>query len=109
LAIVLVQKGADRAIYDQQSIEASCMTEAAIAAFRNTNKELYRDAAYESFKGFLGKNLKGLHGGTIQKPEVAVDGITPHGLNLKKRRSQRSLSSSPPKLRNIKANTKKTI
>ena len=77
------KKGANRAIYDQQSIEASCMTEAAIAAFRNTNKELYRDAAYESFKWFLGKNLKGL---MVYNPETGgcCDGITSQGLNLNK-------------------------
>jgi len=39
----------DRAVYDQQSIEASCTTEAAIAAFRNTS-EVYYEAAYEAFE-----------------------------------------------------------
>jgi hypothetical protein len=40
----------DRAVYDQQSIEASCTTEAAIAAFRNTSEEVYYEAAYEAFE-----------------------------------------------------------
>src|SRR5450756_1127852 len=51
-------KGSDRAVYDQQSIEASCTTEAAIAAFRNTSEEVYHEAAYEAFEWFLGGNLK---------------------------------------------------
>ena len=48
------RKGSNRAIYDQQSVEASCTTEAAIAAFRNTNEEVYLKAAYDAFEWFFG-------------------------------------------------------
>ncbi|MGD0204764.1 MAG: glycosyltransferase [Candidatus Bathyarchaeia archaeon] len=77
------RKGSDRALYDQQSIEASCTTEAAIAAFRNTSEEVYLEAAYEAFEWFLGGNLKGL---TLYDPEngSCCDAITPQGLNLNK-------------------------
>lgn len=77
------KKGAERAIYDQQSIEASCMTEVAIAAFRNTRNELYRNAAYEAFGWFLGRNVKGL---SVYDPETGgcCDAMTPQGLNLNK-------------------------
>ena len=77
------RKGSDRAIYDQQSIEASCTTEAAIAAFRNTGEQVYLDKAYEAFEWFLGGNLKGL---MLYDPEngSCCDGITPKGLNLNK-------------------------
>ena len=78
-----IKKDLTRAIYDQQSVEASCTTEAAIAAFRNTGEEAYLQAAYEAFEWFLGGNLKGL---TLYDPEngSCCDGITPQGLNLNK-------------------------
>ena len=62
---------------------ASCTTEAAIAAFRNTSEEAYLKAAYDAFEWFLGGNLKGL---TVYDPEngSCCDGITPEGLNLNK-------------------------
>jgi hypothetical protein len=77
------RKGSNRAIYDQQTIEASCTTEAAIAAFRNTQEEAYRKAAYDAFGWFFGRNLKGA---MLYDPKngSCCDGITPHGLNLNK-------------------------
>lgn len=77
------RKGSNRAIYDQQTIEASCTTEAAIAAFRNTQEEAYRKAAYDAFGWFFGRNLKGV---ILYDPKngSCCDGITPHGLNLNK-------------------------
>lgn len=77
------RKGSNRAIYDQQTIEASCTTEAAIAAFRNTQEEAYRKAAYDAFGWFFGRNLKGV---MLYDPKngSCCDGITPHGLNLNK-------------------------
>jgi len=77
------RKGSDRSIYDQQPVEASCTTEAAIAAYRNTSEETYLKAAYEAFEWFLGGNLKGL---MLYDPEngSCCDGITPQGLNLNK-------------------------
>ena len=77
------KKGSERAIYDQQSVEASCTIEAAIAAFRNTGEEIYLQEAYNAFEWFFGRNLKGL---TLYDPEngSCCDGITPQGLNLNK-------------------------
>jgi hypothetical protein len=75
------KKGYKRAIYDQQPVEASCTTEAAIAAFRNTKEEVFRKAAYDAFEWFLGKNLKGM---VLYDPKngSCCDGITLEGLNL---------------------------
>jgi hypothetical protein len=77
------KRGHERAIYDQQPIEASCMIDAAIAAFQNTNNEVYLNAAYDAFKWFLGGNLKGL---VLVNPGngSCCDGLTPQGLNLNK-------------------------
>jgi hypothetical protein len=77
------KRGSNRAIYDQQPVEAACTIEAAIAAFRNTNEQVYLQAAYEAFEWFLGGNLKGL---TLYDTEngSCCDGITPQGLNQNK-------------------------
>jgi hypothetical protein len=77
------KKGSNRALYDQQSIEASCTTDAAIAAFRKTREGVYLEAAYAAFEWFMGGNLQGL---TLYDPEngSCCDGLTPHGLNLNK-------------------------
>ena len=77
------RRGSDRAIYDQQPVEASCTTEAAIAAFKNTKERDYLKAAHNAFDWFLGGNLKGL---MLYDPEngSCCDGITPEGLNLNK-------------------------
>ena len=75
------KKGEKRAMYDQQSVEAAVMTEAAISAFRETCDNNYRLAALAIFNWFLGKNTLKLavynsdNGG-------CYDGITPKGLNL---------------------------
>lgn len=75
------RKGEERAIYDQQPIEASCMVEAALAAFRVTRDDRYRTAAQTIFDWFFGKNSQGV---TIYNSETGGchDGITPQGLNL---------------------------
>jgi hypothetical protein len=77
------ERGSNRAIYDQQPVEAACTIEAAIAAYRNTNEQVYLQAAYDAFEWFLGGNLKGL---TLYDPEngSCCDGITPEGLNQNK-------------------------
>lgn len=75
------RKGRERAMYDQQSIEASCMVEAALAAFRVTGDEEYRRTAQDIFDWFLGKNSQGV---VVYNMETGgcYDGITPRGLNL---------------------------
>jgi hypothetical protein len=77
------RKGSHRAIYDQQSIEASCMTEAAISAFKTTEKDEYFEASSNAFNWFLGGNLKGL---MVYDPESGgcCDGLNPEGLNRNK-------------------------
>jgi hypothetical protein len=77
------RKGSDRALYDQQSIEASCTTEAALSAFKITRKVVYREAAFNAFSWFFGKNLQGV---ILYNEEEGscCDGITPEGLNLNK-------------------------
>jgi hypothetical protein len=77
------ERGSNRAIYDQQPVEACCTTEAAIAAFRNTNEQAYLKAAYEAFEWFMGGNLKGLPL-YDQENGSCCDGITPQGLNQNK-------------------------
>lgn len=75
------KKSGERAMYDQQSIEASCMVEAALVAFRVTGDEKYRRTAQDIFDWFLGKNSQGV---VVYNMETGgcYDGITPRGLNL---------------------------
>jgi hypothetical protein len=75
------KRNGERALFDQQSVEASCMVEAALAASRGTGDDEYRETAYSIFDWFLGKNCKGL---MIYNPKNGgcYDGITSHGLNL---------------------------
>ncbi|MCK5592758.1 glycoside hydrolase family 88 protein, partial [Candidatus Bathyarchaeota archaeon] len=75
------RKGRERAMYDQQPIEASCMVEAALDAFQMTGDEKYRRTAQDVFDWFLGKNSQGV---VVYNPDTGgcYDGITPQGLNL---------------------------
>jgi hypothetical protein len=75
------RKDGERAIYDQQSLEAACMVDATLAAFKSTNEEKYCKAAYDIFNWFLGRNSAEL---MVYNPETSGchDGITPSGLNL---------------------------
>ncbi len=70
-----------KALFDQQSVEASCMVEAALAACYATGNKKYRETAYSVFNWFLGKNCKDA---MIYNPENGgcYDGITSHGLNM---------------------------
>lgn len=74
-------KGGKKPLYDQQPIEASCMVEAAVTAFRVTSGEKYVDVAKRAFNWFTGKNTDG-----VRLYESATgacfDGITPQGVNL---------------------------
>ncbi|TFG08716.1 glycosyltransferase [Candidatus Thorarchaeota archaeon] len=74
------KRGGERELYDQQPIEASCMVEAASAAFQATGKERYSKIAWIAFDWFLGKNSKNI---MVYNPETGgcYDGITPEGLN----------------------------
>ncbi len=75
------KKGESRAVYDQQSVEASCMAETALAAFRATRNRHFRTTARTIFAWFLGNNTQGL---SVYNPNTGgcYDGITSKGLNL---------------------------
>ena len=75
------KKGEKRAKYDQQSVEAAVMTEAATSAFRETGDTNYRSTALAIFDWFLGKNTLKL---AVHNSENGgcYDGLTPNGLNL---------------------------
>jgi uncharacterized protein YyaL (SSP411 family) len=75
------RKHAKKAIYDQQAIEASCMVEAAAAAYRVTGQQRYLASARKIFGWFLGKNLKkvAVYDGQTGS---CYDGLTPEGANL---------------------------
>jgi hypothetical protein len=75
------KKGGLKAMYDQQSVEASCMTETALAAFRATHNSNFRTTAQTIFAWFFGKNTQGIR---VYNPNTGAchDGITPRGLNL---------------------------
>ena len=75
------RKDGTRALFDQQSVEAACMVEAAMAAYAATGDHDYRRTAYQTFDWFLGSNCmkvmvyNSTNGG-------CYDGITSQGLNL---------------------------
>ena len=74
------KRGGMKALYDQQPLEASCMTEAASIAFQVTGKKMYYEMAWTAFAWFLGKNSKGV---IVYNPATggAYDGISARGLN----------------------------
>lgn len=73
-------KNAEKAIYDQQPIEASCTVEALIEAYNSTNSHSYVEYALQCFKWYHGSNIKGVE---VFDPQTSTcfDGITPKGLN----------------------------
>jgi hypothetical protein len=70
----------ERALYDQQPIEASCMVEAASTAFQVTGREIYSRIAFTAFSWFMGTNSKNV---VVYNAVTGGchDGITPEGLN----------------------------
>jgi hypothetical protein len=77
------KRGFERAIYDQQPIEAACTIEAAVAAYEETGRERFIDSALNTFEWFLGKNTKNLKVYN-SKTGSCCDGIMPQGLNVNK-------------------------
>ena len=73
-------KDGERAFYDQQPLEASCMVEAAIMAFDTTGKGEYKETATIAFEWYHGRNIKRVN---LLNAETGTfyDGITPEGLN----------------------------
>lgn len=74
------EKDGIRALYDQQPIDAGCMVEVFITAYRITKQKHYYDKAWMSFKWFFGKNSSkqvmydSVNGGCF-------DGLPASGLN----------------------------
>jgi len=75
------KKGGKMAVYDQQSVEASCMSEAALVAFRVTGENDFKFFAKRIFEWYFGRNSKDL---LVYNPTIGgcYDGLTPEGLNL---------------------------
>jgi len=75
------KKNGLKAIYDQQSVEASCMVNTALTAFQITQNTQYKTASQTIFEWYFGKNTQALK---IYDPKTGAcyDGITPKGLNL---------------------------
>lgn len=76
-------KGKARSMYDQQSVEAASMTEAALSAFLSTGNVYYKKTARMIFCWFLGKNTKSVFV-YDSATGSCCDGITEEGLNLNK-------------------------
>jgi hypothetical protein len=74
-------KGGDRAMYDQQSVEAATMVEATLAAHRATKQKEYKKSARTIFNWFFGENTLKVQ---VYNSDTGgcYDGITPQGLNL---------------------------
>ncbi len=74
-------KGKKRSIYDQQSVEAASMTEAALSAYRETSNLFYKTIARTIFNWFLGVNTQNA---SVYNSAAGgcYDGITEKGLNL---------------------------
>lgn len=77
------ERGGKKALYDQQPLEASLMTQAALTAFKVTKKEKYQREAKHWFSWFLGNNLKNKK---LIDPRTGgcFDGLTKSGVNKNK-------------------------
>ena len=74
-------KEGDRAFFDQQPIDASCMVQAYVTAYKITGKESYYRRAVLAFNWFLGKN----HLKQLVYDEMTggcYDGVGQHSMNL---------------------------
>ncbi len=73
-------RGGERAVYDQQPLEASALVDAAIDAFYATKDGGYAKTASLAFQWFLGRNTRKT---VMYNPETAgcFDGLTPEAVN----------------------------
>jgi len=73
-------KGGEKALYDQQPIEAGAMVEAAALAYKLTRSEVYEATLRQAFGWFLGLNTKSV---TVydESTGASYDGINKMGLN----------------------------
>ncbi len=66
--------------FDQQPVDAGALVECCAEAFRATGEPRYRQAAYDAFDWYLGRNYHGLPVFDAESGGVS-DALTPHGLN----------------------------
>ncbi len=74
-------RGGQKALFDQQPIEAGSMADAALTAFNLTGKREYAEDAFIAFNWFLGKNLLG-KAVFDSSTGACFDGLTAQGPNL---------------------------
>jgi glycosyltransferase involved in cell wall biosynthesis len=74
-------QGGERAIFDQQPIDAAYLVEAYLAAFDSTGGEQYLENALTAFEWFLGRNRNGVPMYDFTDGSC-LDGLTPEGGNL---------------------------
>ena len=73
------ERGKEKALYDQQPVDAAAMVLACLEAFRVTKKEEYKESAEAWLKWYEGNNISGK---TMLKENGAVfDGIQEDGIN----------------------------
>jgi hypothetical protein len=73
-------KNGEKALFDQQPIEASCMIDAVTKAFNTTGDEKYRRTAKLVFEWYHGRNVKKVNLFNYET-NTCFDGITSEGLN----------------------------
>jgi uncharacterized protein YyaL (SSP411 family) len=54
------KRGGNRAMYDQQPLEAAAMVDAAVEGYNATKKQAYLEVANQVFGWFIGKNSRGV-------------------------------------------------
>jgi len=66
--------------YDQQPVDAGALVECCVEAWHATSEPRFRQAAWDAFSWYEGRNRKGL---PVYNPETGgvADALTPHGLN----------------------------
>ncbi|MHB9134048.1 MAG: glycosyltransferase [Armatimonadota bacterium] len=74
------RRGGQRAIYDQQPIDAGAMVEANLLAYQITQQQTYLDDALTAMAWFYGRNLGGLALADVQSGGCC-DGLCRQGVN----------------------------
>ena len=75
------KKGGDKAVFDQQPIEASSMVDASISAYLTLNDESYLSRARQAYAWFHGNNVLGVEM-VDRDTYTCYDGLTTDGPNL---------------------------
>ncbi|MEA2015732.1 MAG: hypothetical protein U9O59_03320 [Actinomycetota bacterium] len=72
-------KGREKAVYDQQPIDAAYMVCCLEKAYLSTKDDFYKRWAEKWFRWFFGYNIKGVY--LVDKNFGCYDGLTPKGIN----------------------------